>query len=313
MKKFQLILLSLLSITSVVAQDKEEIDAYVQTFMGGTYYHKMPAVFNDVQNRTYINTLLEGYRADKDEEVRGRVYWLIRSIAYEVDDTTYTGQLIEKLVLSQLDSLYYIRSFAEDIRIFNKSQFTQTAIDSLYKLFLPVNKDKISRQNILLIGFVGAISQCDSLYNYAKEKLDDYHKRFGNNQFASLKWASKLALARMGDKQMGQECINFMRKYKSDYSEYQNLCYYASYIRTNESIGFLVELLHEDGLDSPLDGDEIGYPLAHYAIDHLQSIIVNMPDVNKLNDRERIKVARKWMKENKGKYVINTEIFWVWK
>ncbi|GHT19913.1 hypothetical protein AGMMS4957_05290 [Bacteroidia bacterium] len=315
MKKLQLLLLSSLSIISLYAQtEKNEIDAYIQSQMESHYYVRMPDLFNDVQNHRYLSTLLEQYRNSNDKKIRGEAYVVITHLANDIKDTIYTQQLVEKFVLSQLDESDYVRNVLskEMLRDFlNKSQFNRTAIDSLYNLFLPENQNKLSRNNILVIGFIGDINQCDTLYKYAKEKLDENHDYYFNNQFRTLKWVSKLALARMGNKQIEQECINFMKKYKSDRAFYYALCDYASYIHTEKSIDFLNELLNENILDAPLDGDEIGFPIAHRAISVLQRIILNMPDIRRLyKDQDRIEAARKWMKENKGKYKINSEIFW---
>jgi hypothetical protein len=315
MKKFQLLLLSFTIAFCVCAQGENEIDTYIQSTLGDVYC-KMPKSIQNSENQHYLLAQLEKYRNDSREDVRQKTYRLIGSIAKSATDTTYSKRLMEKLVLSQLDSIYSIRASIVDFIIrfsFKKSQFTATAADSLYTLLLPENKNKLSKNNILLIGFVGNMSKCDSLYSYAKENLDGHVNKYTNNPFDTKIWASKLALARMGDEQLADECVNFMRKYKDDIEQYPLLCKYATYIRTNKAIDFLNELLNIDLLNYPLKPTVSGEPLARVALECLWRALYDMPQPVRYTGKEiinQIQPARAWMKSNKGKYKINADAFW---
>jgi hypothetical protein len=316
MKKTKLLLLSFLSAISLCAQVENEIDSYIKSRLEIKRDVNMPESVKDFRNHAYLINRLEKYRNDDSGDIRLQTYRLIGDIARNTTDTAHVKQLIEKLVLSQSDSLSYIRGCVDLLQKFSKSQFTPIAINSLYALFLLDNKDKLSRDNILLIGFVGDIGKCDSLYNYAKEKMDNNADEYDVfRQFHSLAWSGKLALARMGDERLTEECIGFMRQYKSNLLLYRFLCKYASYIRTTQSVDFLNELLNVDLRDYPLKPTVKGEHLAMVALEYLQHIIINMPVQPLLtwSDEEvmdRINNARKWMKKNRGKYEINTEIFW---
>lgn len=313
MKKFQLLLLSFMSVFSLCAQN--EIDEYIQSTLNDIYC-KMPGSIQSDENQNYILLQLEKYRNDSSEDVRQKTYRLIGNIAKSATDTTYSKQMVEKLVLSQLDSIYSIRASIVDFIIrfgFKKSHFTPTAVNSLYALLLPQNKNKLSKNNILLIGFVGNIGKCDSLYSYAKENLDEHVDRYTNNPFNTKVWACKLALARMGDEQLADECINFMKRYKNDIVQYHTLCKYTSYIRTNKAVDFLNELLNVDLLNYPLKPTVSGEPLARIALECLWRSLYDMPQPVRYTGKEiinQIQPTRKWMKSNKGKYKINADTFW---
>jgi hypothetical protein len=315
MKRLQILLLSFTSAFLLCAQVENEIDTYIQSTLDGIYY-KIPKSVQSAENHNYILLQLEKYRNDCSEDVRLKTYRLTGSIAKSATDTAYSKQLVEKLVLSQLDSIYAIRASIADFIIrfgFKKSQFSVTAIDSLYTLLLPENKNKLSKNNILLIGFVGNIGKCDSLYSYAKGSLDEHVDRYTSNPFSTKVWACKLALARMGDEQVADECVNFMKRYKNDVEQYHNVCKYATYIRTSKAIDFLNELLNVDLLSYPLKPTVSGEPLARIALEYLWKALYGMPQPARYTGKEiinQIQPARTWMKSNKGRYKINADTFW---
>jgi hypothetical protein len=282
---------------SVTAQIPQEMSAY---FAEKKY--EMPWLFVLGDKDSVINEI-EQYRQDKLPPKRSVAYDLMYGISLFTKDTLYKRRLIEKIVLSQLDSSATLRvHVVSKMKSFNKSDYSVLAVSDLMPLTLVENEKLLNTDNIRILGMLNL--PAEGISNLASRKFEEYYGRI---------WAAKLAMARMGNKNYTIECINLMRPAKNDLSAFYTLCKDAAYIRNEKAIAFLVELLNtNERSPAPSPGGKEGY-LASVALRTLHGIITNMPypDFKKGIDdpeKERLDEVRKWMSVNKDKYDINQDV-----
>lgn len=291
-KIYCLVLLSFVGLpqTGFAQTVKELMHAYFDGVKTGVY-PAIPKPLSLTENSKIVIESLPVYLSDSVSGVRSKAY-TIASLAGNSARQEYLRQkAVDQLILGAKDvdggnagsALDYLSSF-------QKEDFGTMAKDTLRRLF---RRKSIHFEKIIkLCGFLELQDLKDEIRVYTQ---------VGNSQ--SMRWASLVSLARMGDAAAISEVMRRVRKLPVNddvvYSIFPDLVY----TRNREAIGFMVEVLQKDDANCMTADAErqTAIPCGYRVMEHLATVIKGYPleldasgDVKTKDYVAALKTVREW-------------------
>lgn len=181
------------------------------------------------------------------------------------------------------------------------SDFNEKAKQLLVELL----QDSLINKNILKItGIAGEKGLLHELQEFLPE--GERYQKFNNYgfYFSSWEWYARLAMARLGDKDQINFCLQrILEKEDEIISNYYSAKDYFDdlvYIKQPEILPFLFKMLiaNKEFEEKPL------FSTSGLAINALQKLLVGFPpEVGFSLTEKGVKEYKKWVRENKGKYI----------
>ena len=185
------------------------------------------------------------------------------------------------------------RSKASDFNADAKELLAELLQDSL-----------INKRILKAIGIAGVKDQIPELKKFLPEGERYRKDRVAYFYFSSWEWYARLSMARLGDQEQINYCVNKIENSKEEImsNSYAAGDYFDDlvYIKQLEVLPFLFEML----ISSKEFADDPIYTTTYYAANALYKLIEEFPhdpDVVKYSEKS-LKNLEKWVRENKGKY-----------
>jgi hypothetical protein len=183
----------------------------------------------------------------------------------------------------------------------NKAEFDNNDIENIeqllvkdYKAYYPQPIEYTPYEDlVLLIGFLDIEKSIPKLESLILPN-SDYQR----------KWEVYLTLARLGHKKAIEYCVSEVTNSRSKhYSNLKDFCY----IRQPEVIEVLNEYLFDDKYFS--DNREECPSTLDFIFGLYARTVKGFPIDYDTNNKKSVEVVRTWVIENKGKYIMNRDIF----
>jgi hypothetical protein len=269
--------------------------------------NEYPVNFDTLYQKTFTEVfqILKPHESNPDPHFQRRIYDTYYRIGLNSKSIFDRKNMIKSLLNSCGDSLktsYACQTALGNLQKVNKNEFDAGDIEKIqnlltkdYKTYYPQPIEYAPCDDlVLLIGFLDIEKSIPKLKSLILP-----------NSNYQRKWEAHLALARLGQKESIDYCIEEINKSQFDFSKLEEV----SYIRQPEIIELFDKYLFSDyWMKMP---EKEGSETVNYIINLYCKSIKNFP----LNLRyggftkDDIITARKWVKENKNKYVMNRDTF----
>lgn len=285
---------------------KKEINMIMQAARNG---NNLSFKNEYISNKTeaWILGLIEPYYSDTIVMVRSKACDIAQMVGMQLADTITRRKVVNILVQTCKDKDSGISGKAsQGLTDFNRNDFDSIAANNLVDL-LKIHTAHYSTI-IKLVGFVKPSNA---------EEVLLHHLTTDSALNATTRWAIHLALARMGNEEQINYCLNKVKSVAVNDDVVYDLLPDLVYIRQPETINYLVEILNSDEKNctsSDPDRDEkiiCGYRVMEY----LPPLIKNFPlqvgasdDIKGYDYPEALEIARKWFEENK-EYELITDLY----
>lgn len=299
-----ILLLMVISTTSLSQEVNQEISNIMQAARNGESLIFSKNLINESNSGTILNAL-EDYYTDTMLMVRSKAYSITKMIGVESMDKKIREKVVNSLCDALKDESSGIIGMASRyLSSFNSSDFNQEAQQKLVDLLdeQPPHYKRI----IKLVGFLGVPAYEPQL----REVLDN-----DSTLKASERWAVHLALARLGNQQSLNYCVNKVGSLVVNDDVVYELLPDLVYIRQPQAINYLVEVLNSDEkkCSSPDPDSDMKFVCGYRVMEFLAPVIKDFPlktkasgDIDGYPYPEALKIARQWFEENKT-YELVTE------
>ncbi len=299
-------LVIVLGMQGLYAQTKKEFDAQLEQVVGQCR-SKVPYNSDfEKYNRKFPEFVFKKTKdllQDSSSEVRFFAINLISKLASTSQDQSIRQAGVFSLLNTNPGSLYIA---AKELQQFNKEDFNGASKDSL-RAFIKT-EEKRQDEIIMLVGYLDMYDQITALRN-----LLSYPENLG----AKERWKIRLALARMGDIDEINNCIEFGKKNGCSLQAVYRVFPDLIYTRQKNVFDYLIEIMQNDTIKTPsanpssnkkiacgyrimelFPGIVEGYPLKHAFGKQIAT-----------NDyKKALQTARQWFIDNPD-YKINKDKF----
>lgn len=258
-------------------------------------------------NEVYVKSLSGILLKDTFPDARLRGLSVVARVAYKSTDTTFRRWVVNKLLTSFRDPNAGVTDkAAQYLTGFKTTDFDAIAKDTLRKL-LPGVKNHYDAL-IKIAGFAGLKDQAPML----KKNLLE------GNLSPTQKWATILALTRMGEKEYIALCMLTVQKIPVDDNMMYRTLPDLIYTRQRMVFDYLIELVNSNKADcqSPNPSFSGKIMCAYRVMESLANVIDGFPvktgpsgDLVTDNYEKALETTRKWLTENKDKYQINVNSY----
>lgn len=295
-----LIWLFLGSLTAKSTQVEDYIEEFRTT--GVSDFHLEKTIVSACKSDLLIDNLRPYYR-DSLTTIRRKAYYLTYKKGIH-PDTKNRKKLVNKLTDGIFDKNGgIIGENLSFLKEFDQSDFSRYAKDNLEKL-LRRKKVPHYKELTLLAGYVGCGKE------YMNQKLAE------ESVSNEIKWAYSLALARQGDKERLNYCLDNVKKVSPGNNLATHLVPVLIYTHQKEALDYCAGLLNSDEkLCHSADPDNSEYILCgYYIMELLAPVIKDFPletDETGMiitgNYEKALAEVRKWFKTNPDYKIINNK------
>lgn len=271
--------------------------------------NEYPVNFDTLYQKTLTEVfqILKPYESNPNPHFQRRIYDTYYKIGLNSKSIFDRKNMVKSLLNSCGDSLktsYACETSLDNLQKVNKNEFDADDIEKIQKLLTKDYKTyypqpieyKPYDDLVLLAGFLDIEKSIPTLKNLILP-----------NSNYQRKWEVHLALARLGQKESIDYCIEEIKKSQFGFSQLEEI----SYIRQPEIIDLFDQYLFSDYWMKMPESEKEGSETVNIILNLYLKSIKKFP----LNFRyggftkEEIIIARKWVKENKGKYEMNRDTF----
>jgi len=176
------------------------------------------------------------YETDTLPMVRRYVIMIINRAGQKSKDTSVTSQVVEKLSFYSNDTDRGVRSAASSyLKKYPKTAFSSSAKSNIKKI---LGADISYYKNVIqLVGYLDMEEEISTLELLLKDTL---------NNNAEVKWKIRTALARLGQTESIDYCVNYAKSKGINNMTVKFIYSDLAYTRQPETIGFLVSELFND-------------------------------------------------------------------
>jgi hypothetical protein len=281
----------------------DDVTSYLQKYAKTKIsdYNLEQVIINNNEVDTLIYKLSSFYK-DTVAEVRQKAYYLTYKKAIKTDNRTHAVNILLNSCNDNNGST--IGQNLEFLKAFSLSDFDDKSIDQI-KQKLTNHRIPHYKDLVLLAGFTGT----------GKDIL--YQKLLDQNISSKVKWYISLALARMGNTEQIDNCLNKAKKLPVDDNFIDYTVPDLIYTRQRMAIDFCVDLINKDEkLCHSLNPDNSESIICGYRVlEMLVPIVINIPasvdsQGNLISNdySSMLKSVRQWFLANKG-YEIRRNTF----
>lgn len=305
---FFLIINSYLLVAQDEASVKNLLDDYMNIVRTEDYTSSPVKELYSEKNSAFLLNVLNGFYADTIAKVRSKAYYLTYKAAYKNSNQELRNLAVYNLVqaLKDKDS-GNVGSVADWLTNFYANDFDEKSRDSLKNILhkQTVYLDKI----ISLIGFIGITDQNDYLKNNIKNGIYSSHK---------VIWATHLALARMGDVEEIDFCIDRVKMQVINDDVVYELVPDLIYIRNKDATDYLLSILNDDTKSCYSSNPENQQKItcAYRVMEYLAPIIKDFPiqtdqtgDLMADDYTEALRIVREWFKVHAKDYELIRDVY----
>jgi len=296
MKSYLILFLVVLGSTIGNAQKSvQDLNAYFAALRNNPTLPLPKSVLDDGQNEAVLITALVPYLGDTLEAIRGKAYNAISSIGQKSTDVSVRQSAVTFLAQGIKDKSTGIGGSAgETLTNFNREDF----ISSTRKLVgdaVDIQTPHVG-QVVKLVGYLKLTEYTNKIVALTKAKAS-----------SKVKWASRLALARMGN----EEAIEYVLTKMGTASVNDDFIYDIApdliYTRQRKLFNYLVSIVNSDTyLCESADPDSGQKILCAYRVmEYVASVIENNPlkvdnwgTLNENNYQQALQDLRKWLLQN---------------
>lgn len=308
MRTVYLSFLLLLLWTSLNAQSKN-IKSIIETRMENRDYWFPDSLLQNPEFQRRIIPELEDVSKNilqYPHEKRDRFYWALVDLYRQNPDLKSKGKIIELLLLGCLDRSEWLRlnNMHDIVGLAHAEDFNTRRLEMLKALILHP-----TLHTTPLFPLVGKLDWPDgdrmmrNFFQNGAELLPEDEDRPGGYR-ASPKWRAAMALAKKGDKPAMAYLLQKAKPEKDRDALYLIFQDFA-YIRTHESVDFLVDYLFSDGGQPPCGVDCLSETDFSSASMELTNLVKGFREFTQGTGDE--KAIRSWMQERRTTYEILPE------
>ena len=307
--KFKIAATALFCILSMVAVSqihvKQDLDNYMQHSRTAKYTNMPDKRMYSKENAPELLQQVSKYYSDTLANIRSKAYYFTYKAGL---NTTKDNRIVAVNMLSKAlkepdsgnvgDIISWLTEFSAD-------DFSKQAKDTLLNSMKHgrYHKSKI----IKLLAFVGLTDQIP----YLRKQLNT-----GNYTQTEIKWAAHLALARMGEENDINYCLNKVKQQGVNDDVIYELIPDLIYTKQRQTIDYVVELLHNEEENCTSGNPEYGGSImcAYRIMELLAPVIKDFPLKTDSDDEllvddyeEALTDLRKWFIVHANDYQINTD------
>jgi HEAT repeat protein len=282
---------------------KKLLDEYMYTIRIKDYTSSPSKELYSEKNSKYLLTLLVDYYADTLAKVRSKAYYLTYKASYRSNIKEIKNNAVFNLVQALKDKdPGVVGNVADLLTNYYNFDFNSASKDSLRSiLHVQTNyRDKIIR----LIGFLNLTDQIEYLKTFLSKE---------NSGSRKVIWATNIALARLGDDEKIDFCIEYIKNQPLNDDVIYELVPDLIYTRNKKVIDYLVEILldetkncHSANPENP-QKIECGYRMMEYLAPVIKDFPLKIDSSGDLiadDYEEALKITRNWFKEHDSNYAI---------
>jgi hypothetical protein len=237
------------------------------------------------------------YVTDSLENVRSLAYNAIAVTGQKSIQPSVRQQSVAILTDGCTDKEASLRkNIAGQLENFKKEDFTE---DSKQKLVALLNRETTYfTHTIKLFGFLEMNEQIQPLKSLlVSDQIND----------KTLQWDIRLTLARLGNEEQINYCVDFIRNTGLNDQVIYNLFPDLAYMRAKEAVDYMIEVLNRDTKDcfSPNPDNPVKITCAYRVMEYLAPIIKDFPlatdkdgELDVDNYQEALQVCRRWFQQN---------------
>ncbi len=251
--------------------------------------------------------VFQPYVTDSIENVRSLAYNAIAVSGQKSSQVAVRQQAVTILTSGCTDKEASLRkNIAGQLENFKKEDFTEESKQKLIALLK--QETTYFTHTIKLIGFLDMKEQIQTLKGLlVSDQIKD----------KTLQWDIRLTLARLGDEEQINYCVDFIRNTGLNDKVIYNLFPDLAYMHAKEAVDYMIEVLNRDSKDcfSPNPDNPVKITCAYRVMEYLAPIIKDFPlatdkdgELDVDNYQEALQVCRRWFQQNTD-YEIDTERF----
>jgi len=281
---------------------KSKADSLIHKYLFIDTFRPSAEFFNNKNLEKEFAKGFSEYFFHKDEKIRENAFFM-SMIYLDSEDKQLRSTVLFNLLSSLKDTNPKIRKyFGEKLTNFS---FKDDASEVFEEEFVSIlkNGEYLNSNLILIAGYLNLRKEITYL-NTLLDPAEIFTLKEDNWYFSSHDWATRLALARMGDKNQLNFVIRVISSLKKDNEFFvvRNLKDDLAYIQQPETTKILMDLLYSGHIEFYESGNlKISYETE--LLPQLQKIIKNFP-TNYNNS------TRKWLEKNEAKLKYKEDVFW---
>jgi hypothetical protein len=291
---------------NVLAQASvKELQAYMIKLRTSPYETLPQSIWKDTKNEAQMLEVLAPYYTDTVKTIRAKAYYITKRIGQKSKDARVQNRAIDLTVRALKEKDTGISGNAiEALTGFNSANFSPAAKDSVGNLIKPgvPNLDKL----LTLAGFLNL--------NNRTQQIRDL---LALNTNTTIKWAARLALARMGDEEATDWIVNKLNNAQVNDDFVYQVVPELVYTRQPRIFDFLEEIINSDVKNChSSDPDSEKMILCGYRVmEHIAPAIKDFPvktnesgDLNVSDYNAALAQVRSWFASNEA-YALNMNTY----
>lgn len=268
MKKYTLILFVLFNICLGYAQDKTYVDSLFKSIEEGTKHKSSSYDYLHNIGLKEIKPFLKKYKKTESQELKIFIQYTIMELSMHNSEEDIPKWSIDILVSYCDDEDMKTRLIAVKNLKLALEKNNNINRKSKRKIERAIEESNFELESILLIGVIGSDKFNDKL-----SQLAEFQSR--RIDFYSTKWYAQLVLARLGNEDYIDRCLNTISSVESEMKKLR-LLDDVQYIRNKKSVMFLKNYLVSN-MQTPLAHDVIAMPYYQYAMENLHKMLEDFP------------------------------------
>lgn len=310
LKTWAILLLVIIISSSEVHSQQKKVDENIENVIFRARRNKMILPDNfvfEAENIQYTLAKIIPFTQDSNFIVRNQSYVIIHRAGQASKNESEINQCVETISNGCLDKNSGIARYcSKSLAKYKRESFSEKTKENISNAFIP--KSRTLRNIAQLMGYLNLATN--------KEKLllvtaDDTEKKVN-------KWYAHLALARMGEEQSVQYCLNLYKNQKINIEVIENMIPDLLYTRQKAIYGEVIKILYSDEKNciSANPDNERKIPCGYWVMEQLGPYIEDFPlDTHasgaiKSDDYEKsLLKLRKWFMKRKDGYKIIDDSF----
>ena len=305
-----LLTLTFLALTSICVLSQSKADEALKTYYAQWQKGLPTTDVSEILLKMDSNDVfdkLEHFTTDTSEDKRLATYRLMDYLGEKSGDKTVRQRAVKQIIMGCNDRDGGIIG----VNLKNLTSFSLSDFEAESKYLLSEMAKKPMPHYELVIKICGWLGTNDLIYDFRKQITD----KKGN---VKQRWAMRLAMARMGELDMLDYCLQRVLKIPVNDDVVYDLVPDIIYTRQKPMFDYLLQIIESDEkkCSSPNPDSNAKILCAYRVIEQIAPYIENFPvEVSasgdlKTKDYEKTLVEiRNWIKQNKDTYIIKKEAF----
>ena len=289
----------LFAVTAVFSQQNEEgirqsaISTIENIRSGG--HAELGEEITRSENAQNALSILAPFKSDNSPKVRFAIQTAEYKIAMRSTDSGIKSQVVNRLVADCSDSSPLVwQQASKRLLNFDAQDFNAQSKSLIRQL---MSADIPKREFIRLAGLVNLSDQIGKLESIVQDTSGIGSYENSGKWYGTIRWASHLALARMGVENDITYCLQQVETETNDIARVGRLLKDVAYIRQDAAVKFLQKYLDDDSRLPPVKEGGVGSGYNQYALDLLAQILIDFPIASRGIGYypSEIETAREWM------------------